>query len=221
MLLLDLESCLGVQPKLQTVRTKVPALMAAAQPVERVVAACAGSRIELDRRAELIRLGVDLHLVGDERDAADIALLQVAEAWAGKGCRRFVVASSDGRFARLAQFGRLEVLVWESKSPPLSTVLKAAGQVRRVPVPGARIPAQSSPGTSARQPLLTVVPDRPHTPHAPHTAAAEARSRPGVTPRVLAGWSSKAAVTFAAGVLFGAGWAFGSAVMNRAVNRGI
>ncbi|GLY29926.1 hypothetical protein Kisp02_32910 [Kineosporia sp. NBRC 101731] len=210
--MLDLESCLGAQPKLQTVRTKVPALMAAAQPVERVVAACASSRIELDRRAELIRLGVDLHLVGDERDAADIALLQVAEAWAGKGCRRFVVASSDGRFARLAQFGRLEVLVWESKSPPLSKVLKAAGQVRRVPVPGTRIPVQSSPAKPAHQPLLTIVPDGSRDP---------VGERPGVPGRMLGDWSSKAAVTFAAGVLFGAGSAFGSAMVNRAVNRGI
>jgi hypothetical protein len=55
--------------------------------------------------------------VDGSKDAADDALLAEAQRMASDGCRRFVVASNDSRFARLADLGDLEIVIWAPQKP--------------------------------------------------------------------------------------------------------
>ncbi|XVV15195.1 hypothetical protein ACQP2X_12880 [Actinoplanes sp. CA-131856] len=70
------------------------------------------------------------------KDAADEALLAEAQRLAADGCRRFVVASNDSRFARPADHGDLEIVIWASQKPRKNYTARAS-QVHRLPIPAA------------------------------------------------------------------------------------
>jgi hypothetical protein len=60
---------------------------------------------------------IRLLTVGGDKDAADRALLDEAGKLARAGCARFLVASHDSRFARLADLGQMEIIAWANPAP--------------------------------------------------------------------------------------------------------
>lgn len=105
------------------------ALIRCAGPGVTVVAACARARITPAGAKVLQEHDVALLTVDGSKDAADEALLAEAQRLADDGCRRFVVASNDGRFARLADLGDLEIVIWAPQKPRKNyTAQSTAGQ---------------------------------------------------------------------------------------------
>lgn len=116
-LLVDLENMVGQKARSSVLSSRMDALLACVDPYTPVVAACAGSRIGAESRRYLRERGVKLLVSDDGKDAADTMLLAEAQRLAQLGVRYFVVASGDRAFAKVADFGQLEVVLWKSQPP--------------------------------------------------------------------------------------------------------
>lgn len=166
------------------------------------MAACAASRITQPGARALQDRGIKLLRTAETKDAADHALIKEARHRAEDGCRRFIVAFSDNRFAALADLGTLEIILWKAQKSATKYTSRAA-KVHRVARPDtAAVPpatSAASPGyaeTAARIPPARPVPATESA--LPATPAR--RIRPAHVAAAAAG------VT-AVGLLFGAGGA--------------
>jgi len=138
-LLIDLENMVGHKARPSILMARVDALVQHAGPGLPVVAACAENRISPQGKQILSDRGARLLVVGGDKNAADRALLEEAKRLAANGCRRFVVASADRAFGRLAELGELEVMLWEAPEPRrLNAYTRRATQVHWVPLPPGR-----------------------------------------------------------------------------------
>lgn len=155
-----------------------------AGPGVTVVAACARARITSAGARVLREHHVALLTVDGSKDAADEALLAEAQRMADDGCRRFVVASNDSRFAGLAGLGDLEIVIWATQKPRKNYTARAS-QVHGLPIPA----ASAAPHNTALAEAPVVVPSRPGT---------SARFHPSVTQRKAAAASVNAAPPAAA-----------------------
>ena len=153
LLLIDLENSIGaVNPRERLLRTRVGALLAAAGPVHHAVAGYAVAELADDPTASVLaELGVAPLRVAPTPDAAEVVLLAHARRIHDSlGCRTFLVASADRRFAELADLGRLELLAWQDQ-PIAAKLENAAHQVHRIVRPGVR-PAHTPADTPHQQP---------------------------------------------------------------------
>jgi hypothetical protein len=146
-LLIDLENSVGaVRPRRRVLLARVEALLAAAGPVHHAVAGYGGADLADDPTAStLAELGVAALRVAPAPDAAEEVLLAHARrVHASLGCRAFVVASADRRFAELAELGRLELVAWEGQ-PVAARLEEAAHRVCRVsrPTGGAAVAGEA------------------------------------------------------------------------------
>lgn len=140
-LLIDVDNMVGVActPR-PAARARLAVLLAAAGPVHHAVAAynARGDSVEDPLASHLAELGVGCIPVDGGPDAADRALLEHARrVHDTKGCGGFVIASADGRFARLASLGTTEVLAWQGQ-PVAARLRDAAHRVHHIPRPGHR-----------------------------------------------------------------------------------
>ncbi|GAA2698215.1 MULTISPECIES: hypothetical protein [Actinosynnema] len=136
-LLIDLENAVGaIRPRPRVLRGRVGALLGAAGPVHHAIAGYSGADLADDPTASLLaELGVGALRVAPAQDAAENALLAHAHrVHDALGCRVFVVASADRRFAELAALGRLELLAWADQ-PIAAKLLDVAHELTRVPRP--------------------------------------------------------------------------------------
>ncbi|ACU36313.1 hypothetical protein KCV87_08150 [Actinosynnema pretiosum subsp. pretiosum] len=136
-LLIDLENAVGaIRPRPRVLRGRVTALLGAAGPVHHAIAGYSGADLADDPTASLLaELGVGALRVAPAQDAAENALLSHAHrVHDALGCRVFVVASADRRFAELAALGRLELLAWADQ-PIATKLLDVAHELTRVPRP--------------------------------------------------------------------------------------
>ena len=225
---------MGQMAKPGTVTARMQALIRCAGPEVTVVAACARTRITPAGAKVLQEHHVALITVDGSKDAADEALLAEAQRRADGGCRRFVVASNDSTFARVADLGDLEIVIWAPQKPRKNYTARAS-RTHRLPIPAASAtshsttpakapaasPAKSSTATktyppvtpkntatisaNAAKPATASRQRHPHPPPSETPAVAPPRMRP------LA-----AGVSFlAAGLLFGAGAAVGDLAVRR------
>lgn len=214
-LLIDLENMIGLNPRPATVSCKLDALMSRAGPGVPAVAACAASRITGPGRDVLSRNGVRLLVAGGDKNGADQTLLAEAERLARDGCGRFLVASNDSGFARIAELGRLEIIIWQSQKPARKYTSRAA-QVVRLPCPRPPAPASSVPEP---QPSAGSGHDLPATGSLPGPDPGLAQTRPAGPGLVR--WPSAASLAaagagiLAAGFLLGAGAELGTAAARR------
>ncbi len=196
------------------------------------MAACASGRITGPSTQILYAHNVKLLTVGATKDAADEALLAEAQALAHQGCRRFVVASNDSRFAQLADLGTLEIVVWKTqKTRPVYAA--RASRIHRLQCP----PATTTPGITGPAPTAAqqLKPSPSPAAFPLPVASRHAKSNPAgqPTPRVhrSTSWASlragtpvRLAVTglslLTAGVIFGVGAAIGDRAAHRAIRRG-
>jgi hypothetical protein len=104
LLLIDLENSVGPSPRPAVLRSRVQALLAAAGPTHHAVAGYASADLTDDPTASMLaQLGVAPLRTSPAPDSADAVLLAHARrAYDAVGCRTFVVASADRRFAELA-----------------------------------------------------------------------------------------------------------------------
>ena len=234
-LLVDLENMVGQMAKPSIVTARMQALIRCAGPGVTVVAACARARITPAGAKVLQEHHVALLTVDGSKDAADEALLAEAQRMAGDGCRRFVVASNDSRFARLADLGDLEIVIWAPQKPRKNYTARAS-QVHRLPIPTASATPRNT--TSAKAPAAAE--RRPNTPakiHPPVTqkktatvpvnAAGPAAVPPQRYPQQQSPPETLGITTprmrpvaagiglLAAGMLFGAGAALGDLTVRR------
>jgi hypothetical protein len=147
-LLVDPENMVGKNAKPGIVAARLQVLIRNAGPGVKVVAACAGARITPAGANVLQAHDVDLLPVDGSKDAADEALLAEAQRMAKDGCHRFVVASNDSRFARLADLD--DLVIWE-KQKPRKVYTDRASQVHRLPIPTASAPPHKT--TPAKAPV--------------------------------------------------------------------
>lgn len=168
-LLIDIENIIGQKAKPNLMAARVGVLIRQAGPGVRAVAACAKGRITVPSTHVLHAHNVTLLTVGVTKDAADDALLAEAQRMAHQGCRRFVVASNDSRFAQLADLGTLEIVVWKTqKTRPIYAA--RASKIHRLPCP----PATTTPGITRPAPTAAPQPN----PSPPPAAARRAESAP-------------------------------------------
>ena len=146
-LLIDVENIIGQKAKPNLMAARVGVLIRQAGPGVRVVAACAKDRITEPSTHVLHSHNVTLLTVGATKNAADEALLAEAQALAHKGCRRFVVASNDSRFAQLADLGTLEIVVWKTQKTRPGYAARAS-RIHRLQCP----PATTTPGVTGPAP---------------------------------------------------------------------
>ena len=228
-LLIDLENMVGDRAKPAGLAAKVDALTTQAGPGVPAVAACAASRITQPGASALQDRGIKLLRTADTKDAADHALIDEARRLAEDGCRRFLVASSDNRFAALADLGTLEIILWKAQksATKYTSRAKKVHRVARPDTAAARpATAAASPrnaGTAARTtpakaaPAKTApaktAPARPVTAAEPAPLATPARR---IRPAHVA--AAAAGVT-AAGILFGAGSVLGAMAALRLLHR--
>lgn len=208
-LLIDLENMIGGNAKPGMLALKLDVLSSKAGTSVPAVAACAGSRISPAGEQVLRDRQIRLLKVNGDKDAADNALLEEARRLAGCGCKRFVVASHDSRFAQLADVGHFEIIVWATPKIARKYESKATA-VHRVRRPKAASPARLAP--SAQAPKAQAAPP---TSLPPREATMPAdKPAPATRPRVRA--VSVAAVgagILAAGILFGAGTVIGASAV--------
>ncbi|WP_045746107.1 hypothetical protein [Actinoplanes rectilineatus] len=225
-LLIDLENMVGRNAKATIVAARIPALIGRAGPTVTTVAACASDRITPASMQILNDNGIELLTVDGAKDAADDALLAEAQRRADAGCRRFLAASNDSRFARLAELGDLEVLIWATQKPRTAYTERAV-QVHRLPVPAAAAAVPSTAPAATTTKAGTPPETRTSTPATRKTIPSARTAEPGqesVRPPAdrpsvpaRAGFAAKPAVrpvlagvgVLAAGFLFGTGAALG------------
>lgn len=232
-LLIDIENIIGQKAKPNLMAARVGVLIHQAGPGARAVAACAKDRITVPSTLILDAHNVTLLTVGATKDAADNALLAEAQRLAHQGCRRFVVASNDSRFAQLADLGTLEIVVWETqRTRPVYAA--RASRIHRLPCPPAATPGITRPApTAVPQPELSPPPATSSSP----SPAASPRTKPtpvGQPTRHVhrsTSWASLHADTpvrltvtglglLTAGVIFGIGAALGNLATHHALRRG-
>lgn len=160
-LLVDLENMVGQKAKPGIVVARMQALIQHAGPGVKVVAACARSRITPAGTKVLHEHDVALLTVDGSKDAADQALLAEAQRLANAGYHRFVVASNDSSFARLADLGDLEIVIWAGQKPRKNYTARAS-RINRLPIPA----TASAHTTAAKTPAET--PPKPGTPAKTH-----------------------------------------------------
>lgn len=229
-LLIDIENIIGQKAKPNLMAARVGVLIRQAGPGVRVVAACAKGRITEPSTHVLHSHNITLLTVDATKDAADEALLAEAQALAHKGCRRFVVASNDSRFAQLADLGTLEIVVWKTqKTRPVYAA--RASRIHRLQCPPA-----STPGITRPAPTAAPQPEQAPQPAAVPSPAASRCEKPepvGQPPQhlhrstswtsLVAGTPVRLAVTglglLTAGLIFGIGAAIGDLAAQRAVGR--
>lgn len=169
MLLIDLENMVGTGPRERPLRARVGALLAAVGPVHHAVAGYTTTEVRQDVVASILaELGVAPLRTAPGPDAAELVLLAHARrVHDALGCRRFLVASADRRFAELAEtgLGRLDVLAWEGQ-PVAGRLTDSAHQVRRIP---------KTTGAGAEQ--AEDEPPPTATDHAPHEVPARRDDR--------------------------------------------
>jgi hypothetical protein len=234
-LLVDLENMVGQKAKPGIVAARMEALIERGGPGVEVVAACARARITPDGTKVLHDRGVTLLTVDGSKDAADEALLAEAQRLASGGCHRFVVASNDSRFARLADLGDLEILIWAAQKPRKNYTARAS-RVHRLPIPAvstafhsatsATAPVAASPTLSGKTKIQqTVTPKSKAATSANATAAAtkSARRQPQrqsspdqpAFAMTQTGPATAGVGVLVAGMLFGAGAALGDLAVRR------
>lgn len=232
-LLIDIENIIGQKAKPNLMAARVGVLIRQAGPGARVVAACAKSRITVPSTHVLHAHNVTLLTVGATKDAADEALLAEAQRLAYQGCRRFVVASNDSRFAQLADLGTLEIVVWETqKTRPVYAA--RASRIHRLQCPPVTTAGFTGPApTVVPQPEPYPPPTTSFSP--PPVASLRAKPTPVGQPTrhvhrsaswgsLYAGTPARLAVTglglLTAGVIFGVGAAIGDLAARHALRRG-
>ncbi len=228
-LLVDLENMVGQKARSSVLSSRMDALLACVDPYTPVVAACAGSRIGAESRRYLRERGVKLLVSDDGKDAADTMLLAEAQRLAQLGVRYFVVASGDRAFAKVADFGQLEVVLWKSQPPKKTNAyINRAYRVRRLERPvGLGQPqlvaaGQRPPEDERRAPQLSAQEGsgesvRSTTPDpAESVRVAGKPTEFGRRLRAVRGSALRGGAVFGAGILFGAGAAVGSR-MTRAI----
>ena len=212
-LLIDLENMTGAKARPTLMGANLDALIGQVGLDVPAVAACAGSRINPAGVKVLQERRIRLIKTDESRDAADKALLAEAERLAKDGCSRFVVASSDSRFAVLAGRGTLEIVIWDGQMAAKKYTSRAAS-VHRVPRPSTSS-GTPRPVLPVQAPPVAASPAKP----APPTTAATPRSEPAATPAPMyvrpAYVATAAAGVAAAGILFGAGAVLGAAAIAR------
>jgi len=175
-LLLDLENLLGnVRQRPRPLRARLEAVLAAAGQIHHAVAAYALPDSDtIDPLASMLaelRIGPLRVLPG--ADAAEHALLAHARYVHTEGGRIFVVGSADGRFAELAELGRVELVVWEGQ-PVAAKLTKVVHDIHRLP----RRPAGTPTEDTAEEPKPV--------PSAPQVLAEPPQDGPRPTGRLLA-----------------------------------
>jgi hypothetical protein len=121
-LLLDLENLGTVRLRPRPLRARLEALLAVAGDVHHAVAAYALPDDSTDPVASLLaELRIAPLRVPPGPDAAELMLLAHARYVHAESGRIFLVGSADGRFAKLASLGRVELLVWDGQ--PMATKL--------------------------------------------------------------------------------------------------
>jgi hypothetical protein len=210
-LLIDLENMIGANAKPGMLAMKLDVLTSKAGASVPAVAACAGSRISPAGEQVLRDRQIRLLKVNGHKDAADKALLEEAERLAGRGCKRFVVASHDSRFGQLADLGEFEIVAWTSPKIAQKYGSKATA-VHRMARPNAASPAKPAPSGQApkaqAEPASSLPPQK--------VAMPTDKPAPPARPRVRA--VSVTAVgggILAAGILFGAGTVIGASAVLR------
>jgi len=204
-LLVDLENMVGQNAKPRSMAARMQVLIRCAGPRVKVVAACARDRITPDGAKVLHEHNVTLLTVDGAKDAADEALLAEANRLANSGCRRFIVASNDSMFARLATLGDLEIVIWTTQNPREYYTARAS-QVHRLPLPSL---AAHSSTTPAGRPLNAT----PYAPRGGRSTRPPSTTAAASTPFVRL--ASAGAGLLAAGMLFGAGVALGDLAVRR------
>jgi hypothetical protein len=207
-LLIDVENMIGANARPGTLGAKVDALTGRAGGSVPVVAACAGNRITAAGKQALNDRKIKLLTVGDDKDAADKALLDEAEKRARDGCTRFVVASHDSRFARLADLGQLEIIAWANPKIAKKDTARAAA-VHQVPRPAAvTAKVQAAKARPAPAPTATA----PQVPPPADPGPQSQKARPCLTEVSAA---AAGAAVLATGILFGAGTVLGASAALR------
>lgn len=223
-LLIDLENMVGDRAKPPGLAAKVDALTTKAGPGVPAVAACAASRITQPGARALQDRGIELLRTAETKDAADHALIDEARRRAGNGCRRFIVASSDNRFAALADLGTLEIILWKAQKSATKYTRRAA-KVHRVARPDT---AAAPPATAAASPRNAETAARTTPAKTAPAKTAPARPVPAAEPAPPATPARRirpahvavaAAGVTAAGILFGAGSVLGAAAAVRLLHR--
>lgn len=210
-LLIDLENMIGANAKRGPLTMKLDVLTSKAGANVQAVAACAGSRINPAGEQVLRDRQIRLLKVSGDKDAADKALLEEAGRLAGRGCKRFVVASHDSRFAQLADLGKFEIIAWTSPKIAQKYASKAT-TVHRVPRP--KVASSAKPAPSAQAPKAEADPAGSPPPRKAAMSADKSVQAP--RPQVRA--ASVAAVgagVLTAGILFGAGTVIGASAALR------
>jgi len=175
-LLVDAENIIGPsRPRLSTVRARLNALLNTTGPAHHTVVAFGpGWPIDDTVFSALIELGTVPWPVSAEPDAAETALAEHARYLATHGQWRFIVASGDHRLARVAEYGELRVLAWETHA--VSTRLESAAiAVHRLPKPTGNTPVEettSVPPDPGRPDPRQPVGERPGLAHQLLTALA-------------------------------------------------
>jgi hypothetical protein len=199
-LLIDLENMVGANAKPGMLALKLDALTSQAGDGIPVIAACAGSRITPASAQVLKDRKITLRKTGGEKNAADKALLEEAARLAGQGCRRFIVASHDSTFARIAELGELEIIAWTSPKIAQKYASRATA-VHRVPRP--RAATSATPGPAPQPARTGTAPASTATPQ--KFAAKTDQPCPHARPRTALSGAAVGAGILAAGVLLGAG----------------
>jgi hypothetical protein len=227
-LLIDLENMTGTKARPALLGAKLDALIRRAGPGLPVVAACAGSRITPAGEQVLQGRKIRLIKTNESKNAADDALLAEAQRLSAAGCSRFVIASSDSRFAALAELGTLEIMAWAGQKSAQKYTARAAA-VHRVDRPAASAaaaspaPPKGQPSTAAPS-ASNALPKGPASSRtaAPASAAASQSPRPMTVVNIPASPAAAAACLAAGGFLFGAAAVLGAATAIRllGLNRG-
>ncbi len=232
-LLIDIENIVGQKAKPNLMAARVGVLIRQAGPGAWAVAACAKDRITVPSTHVLQAHNVTLLTVGAAKDAADEALLAEAQRLAHQGCRRFVVASNDSRFAQLADLGTLEIVVWETQKmrPVYAARASRIHRLQCPPATTAGITGSAPTAAPQPEPSPALATSSSPSPAASQRAKPATVGQPTRHVRRSASWASlhadtpvRLAVTglglLTAGLIFGVGAALGERAAHRALRRG-
>jgi hypothetical protein len=131
-LLLDVENLGMVRMRPHLLRARLEAILAAAGEIHHAVASYSLPDGAEDPLASLLaELRIAPLPVPPGANAAELALLAHAQHVHTAGGRIFIVGSADGRFAQLAELGRVELIVWDGQ-PVATRLAEVAYHLRRV-----------------------------------------------------------------------------------------
>jgi len=209
-LLIDFENVVGgAQPRESLIRSRITALITAAGPTHHKIAGYAPKDPREDPVASVLaELGVASWPVPRGTDAADRVLLRHAHYAYDRGCRLFTVASGDGRFARLADLGRLEVLAWTEQTVSRALVQAAGEHLRRLDRPPPAGATDPDPAPRGRRP--------PDTTRATPAAGREETAPAAAHPRAAGSdWWRPTATAVLTGIGMGVGQRLADAALRR------